>query len=165
MGGTAGVGGTLDVIVTSFKTKAYTGSNVKIYADGDVKISAKDEYDIIAAVATVGASGTAAVAITALVSVSMNAVDAHIGSNNIITGKSVEVIANSDRNVVSVVSTVSASGVAGVGVNLSVVFFTLLTLEYIPVKYLKSYSYTFTKSSYVPLFNINLSVSNIGVSI
>ena len=36
-GGTAGVGGTLDVVVLRFRTEALTGSNVTIRTTGDLK--------------------------------------------------------------------------------------------------------------------------------
>ena len=120
-GGTAGVGGTLDVLVTLVKTSAFTGNNVAVYAAGDVNVRAVDEYDLVAVVVTVAGSGTAAVGVTALVSVSFNTITAVIGETNTIVGKSFTLLASSNRDVVSTVATVAASGVAGVGVSLSVV--------------------------------------------
>lgn len=120
-GGTAGVGGTLDVLVTLVKTSAFTGNNVAVYAAGDVNVRAVDEYDLVAVVVTAAGSGTAAVGVTALVSVSFNTITAVIGETNTIVGKSFTLLASSNRDVVSTVATVAASGVAGVGVSLSVV--------------------------------------------
>lgn len=120
-GGTVGVGGTLDVLVTLVKTSAFTGNNVAVYAAGDVNVRAVDEYDLVAVVVTAAGSGTAAVGVTALVSVSFNTITAVIGETNTIVGKSFTLLASSNRDVVSTVATVAASGVAGVGVSLSVV--------------------------------------------
>lgn len=120
-GGTAGVGGTLDVLVTLVKTSAFTGNNVAVYAAGDVNVRAVDEYGLIAVVVTIAGSGTAAVGVTALVSVSFNTITTVIGETNTIVGKSFTLLASSNRDVVSTVATVAGSGVAGVGVSLSVV--------------------------------------------
>ena len=119
-GGLVGVGGTADIIITDFATRAFTGSDVEIYAVGDVTINAEDKYTLVAAVVTVALGVYAGVGVTALVSVSYNTVEAYIGTNNTVVGKSVSVKANTDRDIVSVSSTI-AGGAAGVGVTVAVV--------------------------------------------
>jgi len=121
--GVAGVGGTLDVVVNIIKTEAYIGSNAKVYAKGDVNVRAIDTYELVAVVVTVSGSGTAAVAVTALVSVSFNTVSAVIGENAVVSGRNVNVEAISNRDAVTTVATVTGSGIAAVGVSLSVVVF------------------------------------------
>ena len=55
-GGTAGVGGTLDVVVLRFRTEALTGSNVTIRTTGDLTVRAEDNYGLVAAGVTLAAS-------------------------------------------------------------------------------------------------------------
>lgn len=86
-----------------------------------MNVRAVDEYGLIAVVVTIAGSGTAAVGVTALVSVSFNTITTVIGETNTIVGKSFTLLASSNRDVVSTVATVAGSGVAGVGVSLSVV--------------------------------------------
>ena len=120
-GGTAGVGGTLDVVVLRFRTEALTGSNVTIRTTGDLTVRAEDNYGLVAAVVTLAASGTAAVGVNALVSVSFATVRAAIGVENTVEARNVTVQGSSQRDLISVSASVAGSGVAAVGVNLSVV--------------------------------------------
>lgn len=120
-GGTAGVGGTLDVVVLRFRTEALTGSNVTIRTTGDLTVRAEDNYGLVAAVVTLAASGTAAVGVNALVSVSFATVRAAIGVENTVEARNVTVQGSSQRDLLSVSASVAGSGVAAVGVNLSVV--------------------------------------------
>ncbi len=119
--GTAAVGGTFDIIVTEFITKAITGDNVKIYAIEDVKIKAKDSYKIYAVAATLAGSGAAGVGITALVSVSYNTVEALVGLNNVIMARDVIVEANSDRYILTGAANLVGAGVAGVAATVTIV--------------------------------------------
>ncbi len=65
VGGSAGVGGTLDVVVMLLNTQAYTGKFVTLTSTGgSVTVSADDNYDLITVVLTIGASGTAGVGIS-----------------------------------------------------------------------------------------------------
>jgi len=122
VGGTAGVGGTLDILITKVVTKAYTESSVKLTAGGDIRIDAEDDYGLVAVVVSIGAAGVAGVGVSLLLSLSFNTVEASIGaSNEAVAGGSVLVTANSSRDVLSIVTSVGGGGVAGVGVSLSVV--------------------------------------------
>ncbi len=72
VGGTAGVGGTLDVIITQVITKAYTDTGAVVAAGGDVSILAFDSYTLVAVVLTIGVAGVAGVGVrlwSALVSI------------------------------------------------------------------------------------------------
>ena len=121
IGSNAGVGGTVDVIVTKLTTEAYTNDNVSIYADGDIAIEAIDSYDLVAAVATVAVGGTAGVGVTALVSVSYAEIKAAIGANNEIHGKNVYVTASDNRDLVTADASVAVGGTAGVGATVTVI--------------------------------------------
>ena len=122
-GGTAGVGGTLDVVVMLLNTAAITGTNVRLYSEtGNVTIFAKDEYLLVAVVFTTAVSGTAGVGISVLASVSMSTVTAKLGAGSIVDAcQNAVVQAASNRNIVSVVATIAGSGVAGVGLSVSAV--------------------------------------------
>ena len=56
----AGVGGTLDVIVTQVITKAYTDTGAVVTAGGNVSILATDSYSLVAVVLTISLSLAAA---------------------------------------------------------------------------------------------------------
>ena len=120
-GGVAGVGGTLDVIITKLHTTAKTGDKVEIYAKGDVDVTAADTYDLVAVVATAAAGGTAGVGVTGLVSVSLGDVAAVIGNSNTVKAANVNVKANEDREVIDGAATIAGGGVAGVGATITVV--------------------------------------------
>ncbi|MDP3447996.1 MAG: hypothetical protein Q8S22_08055, partial [Eubacteriales bacterium] len=122
VGGTAGVGGTLDILITKVITKAYTESSVKLIANGDILISALDDYSLLAVAVTIGVAGVAGVGLTILLSLSFNTIEAGVGANSILTaGGNVTVAAGSNRNVLTIVTTVGGGGAAGVGVSLSVI--------------------------------------------
>jgi len=122
-GGTAGVGGTLDVVVMLLNTQAYTGNFVSLTSTaGSVTVAAADRYELITVVVTAAIGGTAGVGISVLASVSFNTVEAKIGASNTVNAyNSVIVQASSNRNIVSVVASVAGGGVAGVGLSVSVV--------------------------------------------
>ena len=121
LGGTAGVGGTVDVIVTKLHTSAKTGTGVTVVATGDFSVDAKDTYGLVAIVATVALGGTAGVGVTALVSVSLGDVAAAIGGTNDISAKNVRVHASDNRDLVTADGTVAVGGVAGVGATVTVI--------------------------------------------
>ncbi|MEN6340037.1 MAG: hypothetical protein ABFD03_07915, partial [Clostridiaceae bacterium] len=122
IGGTAGVGGTIDIIITKVVTKAYTEASVTLNAGGDVDIEARDTYGLIAVVVTIAGAGVAGVGISVLVSVSFNTIEASIGAGSVVTaGGSITVLASSNRDVLTIVTSVGIGGAAGVGVSLSVV--------------------------------------------
>ena len=120
-GGVAGVGGTIDIVFTKVVTQALTGDGVTIASGGALAVRATDAYTLVAAVVTVAVAGTAAVGVTVLVSLSFNTVTAEIGLNNSIRASAITVEASSNRDILTIVATVAGSGVAGVGVSLSVV--------------------------------------------
>ena len=122
IGGTAGVGGTLDIIVTQVITKAYTEASVTLNAHGSVDIEARDTYGLIAVVITIGGAGVAGVGVSILASVSFNTIEASVGADSVVTaGGSIKVLASSNRDVLTIVTSVGIGGAAGVGVSLSVV--------------------------------------------
>ncbi|MEN6635426.1 MAG: hypothetical protein ABFC56_06225, partial [Clostridiaceae bacterium] len=122
IGGTAGVGGTLDIIVTKVVTKAYTESYATLRAGGDVSILASDSFNLIAVVITIGAAGVAGVGVSALVSVSFNTIEASIGAGSRVTASGAVIVsASSNRDVLSFVTSVGGGGAAGVGVSLSII--------------------------------------------
>ena len=92
-----------------------------IRTTGDLTVRAEDNYGLVAAVVTLAASGTAAVGVNALVSVSFATVRAAIGVENTVEARNVTVQGSSQRDLLSVSASVAGSGVAAVGVNLSVV--------------------------------------------
>ncbi|HWP21633.1 MAG TPA: hypothetical protein VN417_02730 [Candidatus Cryosericum sp.] len=122
IGGTAGVGGTLDIIITQVITKAYTEASVTLNAHGSVDIEARDTYGLIAVVITIGGAGVAGVGVSILASVSFNTIEASVGAGSVVTaGGSIKVLASSNRDVLTIVTSVGIGGAAGVGVSLSIV--------------------------------------------
>ena len=120
-GGTVGVGGTLDIVITKVTTRAFTEEFVKLIATGDVTVQAVDFYELIAIVVTAAGGGTAGVGLTVLVSISYNTIGAAIGVNNTVSGTNVSVTAASNRDVLTVAGSIAGGGVAGVGATISVV--------------------------------------------
>ncbi len=76
--GTVSVGGTLDVIVSKVITKAYTGDDVAI-SGGNISVTAKDTYSLVAIVATAAVSGVVGVGVSVLAAVFFNTIAAEIG--------------------------------------------------------------------------------------
>ncbi|MDO4545395.1 MAG: hypothetical protein Q4C25_04495, partial [Bacillota bacterium] len=121
VGGTAGVGGTADIVITKVITKAYTENDVVIEA-GSLTVSAVDDYEFLAIAATLAGGGTAGVGVTVLVSVAYNTVAAEIGENNKITATGdVTVSARSDREVKIYTGSFGGGVTAGVAGTVSVV--------------------------------------------
>ncbi|MEI3101587.1 MAG: hypothetical protein V8T45_07295 [Oscillospiraceae bacterium] len=120
--GTAAVSGTVDLIVTKLITRAEvldnaSGSKPEIKAAG-ITIDAKDNYQLIGAAATAAFSGTAAVGITAIVTIAKNSVSAGIGDNYdvLTTAKDVLINALSTRDIRSYAASLEGSGTAAAGV-------------------------------------------------
>ena len=122
IGGSAGVSGTLDILVLMIQTKAWTDDRVTIHASGNVDVLAVDNYTVIALVVNVAGGGSAGVAITALVSVSLNTIAASVGKSNVITAAgTITVKASSNRIIESFTASAAVGGAAGVVVSLTVV--------------------------------------------
>ena len=66
-----GVGGTFDIIITKVVTRAYTYSGVRLTSNtGNINITAKDDYDLLAIIVTLAGGGTVGVGVSILASVS-----------------------------------------------------------------------------------------------
>jgi len=118
-GGTAGISGAVDVIITKLTTIALLEDNTSrtnIYA-GTVTISSKDTYKLIGAAVSLAAAGTAGVGVTAIVTVSKNTVTAGIGKNYYVrtTSGNMNVSALCDRNISTYAGSASAGGTVGTG--------------------------------------------------
>ncbi len=97
--GTAGVSGTVDLIIAKVITKAYTNANVRITA-GSLSVTANDTFSLVGVAGSLSIGGTVGVGISAQVVLAFNTIEASIGKNNIITTNTgnVEVKATSSRN-------------------------------------------------------------------
>ena len=125
-GGTAGVSGTVDVIVTKVITQAIAEDSEE-NAGGSLKaasinIEAMDDYMLVAVAVSAALGGTAGVGVTAMVTVAKNTVTSGIGDYFDVetTVGDVNVSALSDREVRTYAGSVAAGGTAGVGVTLMV---------------------------------------------
>ena len=87
-----------------------------------VDVTANDVYDFFGEAATIAASGTAAVGVTAMVNVLKNSVEASLGLNNIVYALAgdVNIAAKAERDVASYAGSVSGSGTAAVGATVMV---------------------------------------------
>jgi hypothetical protein len=128
--GTASVSGAVSVLVSKAKTQALVLRGASVEA-ASMNVLALDDYQLIGAAAAVGASGTAGIAVTAVVSVLKNTVTAGIGYTEgenapadagVIKTKSGDVTVNavSKRDVIDVAATVGGAQV-GVGATVMVV--------------------------------------------
>ncbi|SFB73189.1 hypothetical protein [Butyrivibrio sp. YAB3001] len=120
--GTAAVGGSADVVITNVSSQAYTEDKVTLTAETGISVLAKDEYGFVAIAGTIAGSGTAGIGVSAIVSVSHNNIKAFIGKNNKLTsGKTIDISAKSDRNIMTFAASIGASGTAGVGAGVVVI--------------------------------------------
>ncbi|MBQ6915781.1 MAG: hypothetical protein IJQ65_08665, partial [Kiritimatiellae bacterium] len=123
VGGSAGIGGTLDVVIMKLETKAYTGRNATLKSlASSVSVTAHDDYTLVAVIITATFGGSAAVGVSALVSLSFNTVEAKVGAQSVIDAYTDALVsASSDRNLVDVSASIAGGGEAGVGVSIGVV--------------------------------------------
>jgi hypothetical protein len=126
-GGTAGVSGAVDIVITEVVTRAYTenatgtADGVRITA-GSLIIKAVDNYEFIGVSVTAAIGGTAGVGVNAMLTIAGNTVTAYIGEGNRIKTDSgdVTVLARSNRDLKMYAGTLAGGGTAGVGVTLMV---------------------------------------------
>lgn len=127
--GTASVSGGVSLLISKGKTKAYANSGASVTGSG-VKFAANDYYELVSASALAAASGTAGVAVNAVISVLKTTVSAGVGEGTApesgagsITAEgadgAVEILAESKRDIIEVAATV-AGGQVGVGATLMV---------------------------------------------
>ncbi|MDY3859971.1 MAG: hypothetical protein SO014_04955 [Candidatus Limivicinus sp.] len=114
----------MDIIISDQVTRAQAQKNVSITAK-KLDISALDDSQILAIAATGAFSGTAAVGVTAVVSVLHNTVTAGLiggetGKNDIGISGDMNVQADAKRDVLSYADSVAASSVAGVSTTIMV---------------------------------------------
>ena len=122
VGGTGGVAGTVDIVITKVLTQAYVEQNAQLTAGGDVRIHAKDNYELLAVVAGVGAGGTAGISVSVLVTIATNDVGAWISTLcKVVSDGSVSVKADSYRKAESYVAGVGGGGTAGVAPAVNVI--------------------------------------------
>jgi len=122
IGGTAAISGTILLVLTGIETIARTGDDVTIDA-ASVEVRAEDDYVLIGVAASIALAGTAAVGVTALISLIHNTVSAIVGARNTIITRTGDVVvsASSNRDITEVAGTVAVgAGAAGVGVTLMV---------------------------------------------
>ena len=82
-----GVSGTVSVTVSKRQTRAGALDGATLRG-ARVDVTAADVYDFFGEAATIGASGTAAVGVTAMVNVLKNSVEASLGRNSIVYARS-----------------------------------------------------------------------------
>ena len=123
VGGSAGVGGTLDLIINKVTTTATVRSGAGVTAKtGDIDVAAKDDYRLLAIVGTIAASGSAGVGVSALVSVSFNTVSAVLGEKvKAAAGKNVNVKADAQRDADAYVMTAAGGGAAGIAASITAI--------------------------------------------
>ena len=117
----AAVSGTVSVTVSKRQTRASALDGATLRG-ASVDVTATDLYDFFGEAATIGASGTAAVGVTAMVNVLKNSVEASLGRNSIVyalTGDA-NIAAKAERDVASYAGSVSGSGTAAVGATVMV---------------------------------------------
>ena len=120
-GGSAGVSGTVDVIVTELVTRAEVEDNAgggkPAIEAASIEIRANDDYQLIGVAASAAFAGSAGVGVTAIVTVAKNTVSAGIGDNYAVRTSLADVLidALSRRDVRTYAGTVSGGGSAGVG--------------------------------------------------
>ena len=124
VGGAASVSGTVDILISDQVTRAQAQKNVSITGK-KLDISALDDTQILAIAATGAFSGTAAVGVTAVVSVLHNTVTAGMiggeaGENDVDIGGTVNVLADAKRDVLSYAGSAAVSAGAGVGTTIMV---------------------------------------------
>ena len=122
--GAASVSGTVDILISDQVTRAQAQKNVSITAK-KLDISALDDSQILAIAATGAFSGTAAVGVTAVVSVLHNTVTAGMiggeaGKNDVNIDGTVNILADAKRDVLSYAGSAAASAGAGVGTTIMV---------------------------------------------
>ena len=78
-------------------------------------------YGFVGLAGTVAASGAAGVGASVIVAVSHNTIKAAISENNTISGKNINVEAESNRNIMTFASTVGVGGTAGVAPSVIVI--------------------------------------------
>ncbi len=118
-GGAAGISGTANVLVSKDSTKAVAETGTTIAAGGDININAQSDYKLRSASASIGAAGTAGVAVNGIVSVMKGNTIAEMGGKAAVNG-AVNVNASGARDVINAGATVGGGGVAGVGVTVMV---------------------------------------------
>ncbi|MDY6180230.1 MAG: hypothetical protein SPI15_05205 [Candidatus Faecousia sp.] len=124
VGGAASVSGTVDILISDQVTRAQAQKNVSITGK-KLDISALDDTQVLAIAATGAFSGTAAVGVTAVVSVLHNTVTAGMiggeaGENDVDIGGTVNVLADAKRDVLSYAGSAAVSAGAGVGTTIMV---------------------------------------------
>ena len=120
-GGTAGVSGTVDAIITKLTTRAEVEDNASgvrpVLEAASITIQAHDDYQLVGVAASAALAGTAGVGITAIVTIAKNTVSAGIGDNYAVTTALADVLidALSKRDVHTYAGTVGIGGTGGVG--------------------------------------------------
>ncbi len=134
VGGTAGVAGSATVNVLTERTTASVGagSNLTVTGAGSLIVAASDTTSVISVAGDLAVGGSAGVGVGVDVGVYDKKTNAYIDSGVVATvGGSVEVIAQSTENLISVAAGIAVSGTAAIGVNAGVHVFTLQTRAFI----------------------------------
>ena len=127
---TAGISGTFAVVVNNSDTKAiFTGAHTGKARDDDkddtkLNVLAKDHYKFNSLMANLAGSGTAAVGVTAAITVVKNSVLASVGDESEkknIYADQINVSANSTREISNIIGSLAAAGTAAVSVNVAVI--------------------------------------------
>ena len=117
-GGTAGVSGAANVLVSKDKTQALVDDGASVNADGSLDVSAQADYTLRSASGILAGGVAAGVGVNAVVSVLKSNTTAQLGGSSRVGGK-VNVKASGDRDVLNMGASL-AGGTAGVGVNVMV---------------------------------------------
>ena len=117
-GGTAGVSGAANVLVSKDKTQALVDDGAAIAANGSLDVSAQADYTLRSASGVMAGGTAAGVGVNAVVSVLKSNTTAQLGGSSYAGGK-VNVKASGDRDVLNMGASVGG-GTAGVGVNVMV---------------------------------------------
>ncbi|MDO4982728.1 MAG: hypothetical protein Q4E35_04130 [Eubacteriales bacterium] len=123
--GTAGVSGTVAVVVNEADTRAvFSGAHTGEGTQRELNVLANDYYKFDSLMANLAAGGAAGVGVNAAITVVKNNVLASVGDRNAkkdITADTVKVSAQSIRDVSSLVGALSFAGTAAASVNVAVV--------------------------------------------
>ena len=119
VGGTAGISGTANVLVSRDKTQALADAGTSIASDGSVDVTAQADYTLRSASAAIGVAETAGIGVNAVVSVLKSNATAELAGNAAAKYGKVNVQATGKRDVVNAGASVGG-GTAGVGVNVMV---------------------------------------------
>ena len=103
-GGSAGVAGTVSVVVVSNLTEAYTGGAAGLYSHGNIKVFAADYATLVLTAGSGAGGGAAGVGASMAIAIFNGQTKAYMGNGTIANAKGLtEVLADTTENVITTV--------------------------------------------------------------